>query len=69
MSLKIDESTLVGEFEHYERVLIDLDLASHLLVSILLNREMGCITGKSFFTKTSQIFLMFAIVLVMLLLL
>lgn len=42
--LKIDGNTLAGEFGHYAKVLIDVDLASHLPYLIFLNRKEGNVT-------------------------
>lgn len=47
--LKIDDNTLAGEFENYPQVLIDVDLVSHLLNSILLNKKRGSVTIKLFY--------------------
>lgn len=47
--LKIDDNTLAGEFSHYTRVLIDIDLGSQLPELVLLNRASGGITISFFF--------------------
>ena len=42
--LKFDNNTLHGEYDHYARILIDLDLSSRLPETLLIER-----VGKSFF--------------------
>lgn len=49
VSLLIDDNSLAGEFGHSVRVIVDVDLASHLSNSTLLNRKGGSITVNLFY--------------------
>lgn len=57
--LKIDSLTLTSEFGHYDRVLIDIDLATHLSKTIMLDMDGSCVFASLFYENVLDFCLVF----------